>query len=105
MPGMLQNVLQVAKSIVLQMPDEAVEIIHTGFPNVVWITTPANEMEVGGLANDWLSERKLRINVDYIFSWQEIPGSRDHYRFAFVLTNHAELFKQHWHAYLVSQDN
>lgn len=102
---MLQSVVQAAKSLILQMPDEAVEVVHTGFPHVVWITTPPDSLEVGGLANDWLSERKLKLNMDYIFSWQEVPGCRDHYRFAFALSSHSDLFRSHWEAFLVSRDN
>lgn len=102
---MLQSVMRAAKSLILQMPEEAGEVVHTGFPYEVWITTPTDGLEVGGQANNWLAGRKLQLNQDYIFSWKTVPGSRDHYRFAFSFSKHADLFKAHWQAYLVSHNN
>lgn len=105
MPGMLQSLVQVAKSLIMTMPAEAGEIVHTAFPYEVWVTTPSNEMEIGGRANDWLSDQHIGINMDYIFNWRTVPGSRDHYRFAFSLKSHADRFEDEWRAYLVSRNN
>lgn len=101
---MLQSVIRAAKEFVRTTQIE-VDVFHTACPYEVWVTTPPNQMEVGGQANNWLAQRGLRINQDYIFSWKMVPGTRDHYRFAFVLNQHAQLFRAHWQAYLVSHNN
>lgn len=102
---MLQSLVLAAKSLIMTMPAEAGEIVHTAYPYEVWVTTPHNEIEIGGRANDWLSDNNISLNGDYIFNWRTVPGSRDHYRFAFSLKSHADRFAEEWQPYLVSRNN
>jgi hypothetical protein len=102
---MLQTISQLAKNIVAQMPAEAAEVVHSAFLHEVWLTTPTGELEIGGRANDWLSDHDMHLNRDYIFSWKVVQGSRDHYRFAFILISQAERFKKEFLPYLVPMVN